>query len=170
MKSSVVPVFPAAGQPMFAAVPVPPSITPLRMSVTSYATPSENTRWRSPSSGSSTSPFGNSTRVTARGVLRIPPSASVAEPFAISSGVTPIRNPPIPSAGTASRVVSMPMSYAVSRTFSGPRSRSIWANTVLSEAWVASRIDIEQPHALPSAVVTLHGPYSGRFRLRTLDS
>ena len=58
----------------------------------------------------------------------------------------------------------------MSRTFSGPRSRSIWANTVLSDASVASLIVIEQPHALPSAVVTSQGPYSGRLRLSTLDS
>jgi len=47
---------------------------------------------------SSTCPFGNTTLVIAIGVLRQPPSASVAKTFAISSGVTPISKPPSASA------------------------------------------------------------------------
>jgi hypothetical protein len=55
----------------------------------------------------------------------------------ISSGETPRRRPPRVSAGRPSSFVSIPMSFAVSATASGPRSSASWAKTVLSEARVA---------------------------------
>ena len=54
-----------------------------------------------------------------------------------SSGPTPYFSPPIPSAGSPCRWVVIPISFAVAATFSGPTSRSSWANTVLSEVTVA---------------------------------
>ena len=71
------------------------------------------------------------------GLRWIPPEASVAKESAISSGETPTRRPPSPSAGIPSSLLVTPIEWAVRATFWGPTSRSSWANTVLSEATVA---------------------------------
>src|SRR3954467_2668748 len=88
-KLSVVPVLPAAGQPMFAAVPVPAWTFFSRIFVTVYATPSGITRLRFGLPRSADLPSGNTTLRIAFGSLRMPPAASVAYAEAISSGETP---------------------------------------------------------------------------------
>src|SRR5437764_6514323 len=93
-KLSVVPVLPAAGQPMFADVPVPAWMFFSSTLVTVYATPSEKTRLRLGLPRSSDLPSGKTTFLIASGSLRTPPAASVAYADAISSGDTPYVRPP----------------------------------------------------------------------------
>ena len=71
------PVLPATAPPMLAAVPVPPVTLLRRMRVTSYATPSGNTRVRF---GVARSPLGMPLprSVIATGFTRYPPLASGA--------------------------------------------------------------------------------------------
>jgi hypothetical protein len=97
------------------------------MSVTSYAIPSEITRSAAPSSGTSVLPFGKTTLAIAVAGWWMPPSAKVAYASACSSGVTPIRSPPIPSAGMPSNGEVIPSFSAICFTLSGPASRSSWA-------------------------------------------
>src|SRR3954454_21386034 len=100
LNSSVVPVLPAAGQPMFAFVPVPAWMFLRRISVASAVTPSSKARVRWGLERSSHLPVSlKQTFVTALGRLRQPPDAIVAYALAISSGETPRSSPPRPSAG-----------------------------------------------------------------------
>ena len=78
LKSSVVPVLPAAGQPMFACVPVPLLDVRLEDLGDLEATASENTRCRFGLPRFSDLPSGNFTFVIAFGSLRMPPDDSVA--------------------------------------------------------------------------------------------
>src|SRR5258708_4215697 len=87
MSSLVVPVFAAVGQLITDLTAVPPSTFWCRMLVSSPVTASLRTltRWGWPQL-LSTRPPGNTTLVIAIGELRQPPSASVANTSAISSG------------------------------------------------------------------------------------
>ena len=82
-------------------------------------------------------PSGNTTRLIAVAGWWMPPLAIVAYASAISSGDTPIRRPPITSAGLPSSGEVMPIACAVWSSFDQPRSAASWANTVLSETVVA---------------------------------
>ena len=72
VNSSVVPVLPAAGQSMFAVVPVPSVMFCLRISVALAVTPSSKAlvRLTFQRAGSSLRPSGKVTRVIAVGRLR----------------------------------------------------------------------------------------------------
>ena len=77
--SSVVPVLPPTGQPVFARPPVPGlEMFISRIFTTSYIAASSKTFLRWGSERSSTLPPGNATFVIALGVLRQPPSTIVA--------------------------------------------------------------------------------------------
>ena len=68
-------------------------------------------------------------------------------------------SPPIASAGTDCSGDSIPISWAVWVTFSGPTSRSSWAKTTLIESQVASSSDIVPPPG--SALLTVQVPPPG---------
>ena len=77
--SSVVPVLPPTGQPVFARPPVPGWLMfSARILTTSYIAAASNAFTRIGSERSSTLPFGKRTSVIALGVLRQPPSTIVA--------------------------------------------------------------------------------------------
>jgi hypothetical protein len=99
--SSAVPVFPAAGRPNAARVPVPDWTFCSSTRVTIAATPSEIARLRlglpQPASVS-TLPLGSTTRRIAIGSAYTPSAASVAYDEAMSSGETAIE--PRPMDGT----------------------------------------------------------------------
>src|SRR5215218_7996048 len=97
--SSVVPVLPAAGQPICAPVPVPLVMFCSRIFVASWVTPSLNALWRAGLPQLLTRPSAKRTCVIALGLLRQPPEAIVAYALAISSGETLFSRPPSTSLG-----------------------------------------------------------------------
>jgi hypothetical protein len=101
--------------------------------------------------------------VIATGLRRTPPAASVPYALAISSGETPTRSPPIPSAGIPSSGEVIPIECAVAATACGPTSRSSWAKMTLTEAQVAASTDIVPPPG--SALLTVQVPPPGMSRV-----
>src|SRR6201989_117972 len=151
VKLSVVPVLPAAGQPICVAFGKPVSALTFcsRIFVASAVTPSENARCLRGRARVST--WWGGTVPWGLGVGGGPqPRAAIVEyAFAISSGETPRVRPPRPSAGYACRRVLMPMSYAVWRTALGPTSASSWAYTELSDFSVALTRLMRPAYVLP---------------------
>ena len=133
--SCAVPVLPAAGRPMFAAVPVPPEITPWSAYVTRSASFCRRTSLPRPPICRSVLPSARSTRSSGESRCRHPRAASVAYAFVISSGVTAC----VPSVieHTGSSGDRIPMWCAVSTIASGVTAEATCAKTVFTENAVA---------------------------------
>ena len=96
----MVPVLPAIGQPICAAVPVPRCALASIALTASDVCPSVKTLIRRGlPSDLSTLPSGKTTFVIAIGLTREPPLLIVTKARVISSGETPRVRPPRPSAG-----------------------------------------------------------------------
>ncbi len=122
---------PAAGRPMFAAVPVPLWITLWSAYVTTSASFCRITSLPRPPITWSVLPSAVSTRSSGEARCRHPRAASVAYASVISSGVTAC----VPSVieHTGSRGDRIPMRCAVSTTASGVTADATCAYTVFTE-------------------------------------
>src|ERR671919_1982817 len=128
--SCAVPVLPAAGRPMFAAVPVPYRITLRMIWVACQATQEFRTCFGLGFASNNTSPSGSSIRRIAVGRTYRPPVASVPKAEAISIVLTSLE--PRTEEQNGRRGDRIPIRCATSTTRSGWTSRMIWAYTTLT--------------------------------------
>jgi hypothetical protein len=145
--SSVVPVLPAESCPFNrAAVPVPPVITPLSMSISQAAVSAEIARSGVTSRVASkrTSPSGPTILLTKMGGWWRPPLAMVEATVAISVAVDSIA-PSVKVRIGCSVVWVMPILCAVSITLSKPTASSVRAKAQFTEPAVAARSVIRPP-------------------------
>src|SRR5438067_28589 len=155
-KSWPVPVFPASGRPIWAALPVPLEITPSSIAVTCAATEAGITCLHRGLCLKIVLPSLATTFCTEYAVQCLPPLASVEYAVVIESGET--ATAPSVIEQTSGMYPVRPIAFAACTTLSGPMSAISWAKMTLIDSAVACHRFRNPRSPAPSALKGFHGP------------